>query len=212
MTTYYVLKNSALMLNLPGHIAADGTVRLTDRAQPIVLKDECAKRGLDPKAVRDAGQPVECLGRPGMNAGNVEILTETEFRKREEEKRLQKEAELEKAFPCLSRMRELRRKASDEAWRYQRAFQRMMEDEFNDGVRPPRAENRAFEEELNALYIQHPRTALYLKAEIQAQGTTSYSATSGAMTAGKKAMQLLVEGAPIDAVQEALKFRYEFVD
>ena len=83
-----------------------------------------------------------------------------------------------------------------------------MADENNDGVNPPRAENRTLAQNFAAFCEEHPRAALYLRAEKQSRGTTSYSATSGAMKGGKDAMKILIEGGSIEAAQIALAFRY----
>lgn len=79
MKTYRILKNSETKLVARGRVLADGTLRMTDRETPIVLSEECAKRGLDPKKVQAAAAPIECLARLGMNPGGVEIVDEEEY-------------------------------------------------------------------------------------------------------------------------------------
>jgi hypothetical protein len=60
---------------------------MTERETPIVLSDECAKRGLDPKVVQAAAAPAECLGRLGINAGGIEIISDEDYQAREFAKR-----------------------------------------------------------------------------------------------------------------------------
>lgn len=208
MEIYRILKNSETKLVLPGFILPDGTMRFTDKQNPIVLAGECARLGLDPKKVQASKTPAECLARLGMNPGGVEIILDSTYTQRLRDAVAQKEAALEQSFPGLRRMRELASLASNESHRHQRDFQRMMDDEDNDGARPPRPENRSFAEELADLRRDHPRTALYLRAEKQAQGTSSFSATSGAMKGGQDALALLIAGGSTEAAEAALAFRY----
>ncbi len=96
-----------------------------------------------------------------------------------------RENSLALAVPGLASLRAAR---ADEA-RYRAEFERMMEDEYNDGVNPP-AKPAVSSSDLAA---QYPRAALYLKAE-------SYSCASNhhKAAAGSKAMQLLAEGGSDD--------------
>lgn len=91
MKTYRILKDGQTKLVVPGRILTDGTLRCTDKDTPIVLTAECTARGLDPRKVQAAAAPAECLGRLGLNAGNVEIVEEEAYQaaqlaKREAEK------------------------------------------------------------------------------------------------------------------------------
>lgn len=77
-------------------------------------------------------------------------------------------------------------KAALEAERaYRRAFDRMMEDEHNDGVNPPKRPV-ANSDDLKARY---PRAAAYIKAETWEM--TSHYAKSGA---GRRAKERIIDG------------------
>lgn len=202
-----VLKDGQLKLSGAGEIQTDGTVRVM--GHPIVLRSACEAAGLDPKKVQKNAAPSECLARLGMNAGGVEVITEEEYNARERAKREEAARLLETQIPGLSEMRELEQKAINESDRYSSKFNRMMEDENNDGVNPPKPEDRSIYERLTEMKKANPRAALYLKAERQAEGTTSYSATSGEMKGGQDAMEILRAGGSIEEAEKALAFRYE---
>lgn len=77
------------------------------------------------------------------------------------------------------------RKAINDIDRYHRAFDRMMEDENNDGVRPPKRPTMNVEE----LKAKYPRAAAYLKAEKFATGAHYVKAN-----AGSKALDKIING------------------
>jgi len=79
METYRILKNSATKLIARGRVTADGTIRMANGNIPIVLADECARLGLDPKKVQTAASPIECLARLGINPGGVEVILEDDY-------------------------------------------------------------------------------------------------------------------------------------
>lgn len=207
MKTFVVLKDGAVKISGNGEIKADGTVRVM--GHPITLRVECEKAGLDPKKVQKAQAPASCLGRLGMNAGGVEILTEEEHSARQTALRDEAARLLESQIPGLSAMRSLKSQAVSEADRYSGEFERMMSDENNDGLNPPKPEDRTIAERMAEMKINNPRAAVYLKAEAQAQGTTSYSAISGKMKGGSDAMSILRSGGTIEDAGKALAFRYE---
>lgn len=206
MKTLIALKDGAVKISGNGEIRSDGTVRIM--GHPIVLRAVCEAAGLDPKKVQKNAAPAECLAKLGMNAGGVEIITEEEHYARQNKVREEAARLLESQIPGLAEMRELERRAINESDRYRAQFNRMMEDENNDGVNPPKPEDRTIAERLVAMKQANPRAALYLKAERQAQGTTSYSATSGEMRGGEEAMEILRNGGSIEAAEKALAFRY----
>ena len=202
-----IIKNGVVKISGNGEIKSDGTVRVL--GNPIVLITVCEAAGLDPKKVQKNSAPAECLARMGMNAGGVEIITEEEYNARQSAIRDEAARLLESQIPGLAEMRELERRAINEKDRYSAQFERMMSDENNDGVNPPKPEDRSFGVKLADMKISNPRAALYLKAERQAQGTTSYSATSGQIKGGKYAMKILIAGGSIEEAEKALAFRYE---
>jgi len=107
--------------------------------------------------------------------------------------RKRKEAKARK-LENISGLTELRA-AIEEQNRYANEFARMMEDENNDGVRPP----RPAEGNIDELVSAYPRAALYIKAE-------SYSRASHYLKAdaGEKAMKMLEDGADTAAVEYVL--------
>ncbi len=87
----------------------------------------------------------------------------------------------EAAIPGLEELRE-----AEESWEiYHERFGRMMEDESNDGARPPQMPSVKLEE----IQAKYPRATLYLKAEAYSQAANSDKAS-----AGHRAMELLVAG------------------
>jgi len=102
-----------------------------------------------------------------------------------------RENSLELAVPGLASLRAAR---ADEA-RYREEFERMMEDEGNDGVNPPTKPAVSSSD----LAAQYPRAALYLKAE-------SYSCASNdrKASAGSKAAAILANGGSEDEARAVL--------
>lgn len=103
------------------------------------------------------------------------------------EARAIKQAQIKANVPGLDALRA----SYADVGRYQREFTRMMEDEGNDGARPPRPA-RTDQKELAAKY---PAAAAYLKAE--SWSVASHYAKSGA---GNKAMQRIAAGEDCAAV------------
>lgn len=97
------------------------------------------------------------------------------------------EAAIAKAIPGLA---ELRAAVEDEE-RYHDEFERMMEDEGNDGARPP----KPIKIESATVRAQYPIAAAYIKAEAWEQA--SHYAKSAA---GKRAKQRLEAGEPYQQV------------
>lgn len=104
-----------------------------------------------------------------------------EAQKLSDAKRAESESRLAQAVPGLSELRA----AYDDAERYDREFARMMEDESNDGARPPARQKH----DINGLRAKYPRAALYLKAE-----SYSFAAHWAKSKAGTEAMELLATG------------------
>ncbi len=97
------------------------------------------------------------------------------------QKYLEEENSINTMFPGLE---ELRAAYADQD-RYHDQFEKMMEDENNDGINPPSKQKTSPEEVSN----QHPAAAAYYKAE-----NYSYSDNVGQFSAGKKALKRLQAG------------------
>lgn len=101
------------------------------------------------------------------------------------------DAALESACPGIS---ELKDAVADQE-RHDRQFSRMMDDESNDGARPPRGPKASVAD----LQRKYPRAALYLRAEWQSGAANDCKATAGA-----KAMEMLLAGETEEAVARVL--------
>lgn len=120
---------------------------------------------------------------------------ENEFAERntkEDQMDAERKAKLELQFPGLT---ELRAAIEDED-RYQREFQKMMEDGDNDGVTPP----APMIANVGELQKKYPRAAAYLRAE-----SYSYAAHDAKSEAGRKAMALLENSGSIEEAEQILK-------
>ena len=113
-------------------------------------------------------------------ADNIDALRAGVRAKAEAEKQ-----ELDKKIPGLSILQDA---YADEAY-YHAAFNRMMNNEYNDGARPPKAPRHNIAE----LEQQYPAAALYIKADGY-EGASHYLKSA----AGKKAKALLLEGGSIE--------------
>lgn len=83
---------------------------------------------------------------------------------------------------------------------YHDAFRKMMDDEYNDGVRPPKMP----ETDSGALKVRYPRAAAYLKAE-----SWYYSANFAKSNAGSKAMERIINGDDYDIVIQDMKGEFD---
>jgi hypothetical protein len=101
------------------------------------------------------------------------------------------EAKLAANVPGL----DILRAALEDEGRYHRQFNRMMENEQNDGVNPPSPVKVRY----NDVAEQYPRAAMYLKAE--SYSNASHYAKSGA---GSKAMELIENGGDLSEAQHIL--------
>lgn len=116
----------------------------------------------------------------GVNEGR-EVLTHDEYMARTREIAAANEAKLLAAVPGLNELRA----ACEDVARYHEQFERMMEDEGNDGARPP----KPIKGDVDALRAQYPVAAAYLKAE-----SWSYAEHYAKSGAGKKAMERIANG------------------
>lgn len=206
----YVVKNGETKIVLPEaefHLGCVGY-----QGKWMVSKDACETEGIDPSDMvlrKPTEETALFYSKMGMNAGGVELLTEEQYATRQRAISDEADRLLESQIPGLAEMRDLEYKVEAEASRYKFELNEMMDDENNDGVNPPEPEDRSFAEKLAALKKSNPRAALYLKAEKQALGTTSYSATSGSAKGGQDAMEILRAGGSLKDAAQALAFRYE---
>lgn len=106
---------------------------------------------------------------------------------------------MNKNIPGLEDLRQFANALAAAEARYQAAFERMMEDEFNDGARAPQPVSEELREDYEWMVKTYPRAALYLRAE-------SYTLSSNhhKYSAGKKAMQLIADGAPLEQAKAVL--------
>ena len=143
------------------------------------------------------------------NPGLAEAVAE--YHARVEAARKAEAAALEAAVPGLAEIRMLSDLVGADAARYEREMDAMMEDENNDGVRPPKAIAENVAEKLRGLLAGNERAALYIRAKRQDEGV-SWADNTGAGAAGRKAMEILAGGGTIEEAKAALAVRREFVD
>jgi hypothetical protein len=196
MTPMIAIKDGVVRLSGNGYVMSDGTVRIL--GQPIAVRAKCEAAGLDPRKVQEDGYPSKYLARMGMNDGNVEILTEREYSARQRAERDKAAALLEAKINGLTEMRALATAVSRDAARYRHELDRMMSDEFNDGVNPPAPVDQSLRDRLSELKKTHPRAELYLRSE----GAVNY--IEGVKMGGNYARQLLRDGGSIEEAEAAL--------
>ncbi len=107
------------------------------------------------------------------------------------DRRAKKENQLVTHVPGLAELR----KAYDAEENYREAFNRMMENEQNDGVNPP----KPVAVKSSDVAGKYPRAALYLKAEAY-----SWASHYAKAAAGEKAMALIQEGGDLTEAQKIL--------
>lgn len=117
----------------------------------------------------------------GINEGGREVITQAEMTKRSKIAQEQRAAALIAACPGL----DVLRAAYNDVSRYHDQMERMMEDESNDGARPP----KPIKGDVDALRVQYPAAAAYLRAE--SWSCASHDVKS---TAGIRAMERIVAG------------------
>lgn len=144
-------------------------------------------------------------GRPEIRA----LIEEYEASKRSAA--LAAKAALEANVPGVTEVLAAAAAAYNEHTRYSREFEAMMDDEGNDGARPPRALDESPAQRLEALTTAYPRAALYLRAQRQHE-STHWADNTGKGAAAKRAMEILAAGGDIADAQSALAARREFVD
>lgn len=110
-----------------------------------------------------------------------------------------KATQLEANVPGLDELRAAQEVAADEEARHYHAIERMMEDEHNDGARPPRPLDETLRARAVMLAEQYPRAAIYLLAERYTRADNVNK-----VIAGREAMEVIATGGEIDAAKEIL--------
>lgn len=214
MTPIFIIRNGEQAKSLMLEVRVDNTLWTPsgkNTKSPLVSRAACERLGLDPRKVLEAASPAEALLRLGENEGDVLVLTGSQYDAWRETNEL---GPTEKRNRFLGGLGDL--EAAYHAWQsaesdYRDGFDRMMEDEHNDGARPPRRPAPELGERYLELKERYPRAALYLRAE--RQDVSAYWAdNTGKGTAGRRAMQLVLEGRAEAEVETALAERREWVD
>ena len=185
------------------------TVEILDCCPVAFLDGKKESSGLfeiKPPVSKDGKLLTHRIGRIAFTAAEFGTILEAQ-----EAARVETAATLEANVPGLSEMTHLLDVSNAEADRYQYQFEQMMDDEGNDGARPPKPINNAYREQLTAMMADHPRAALYLKARAQSS-STHWADNTGAGAAGRKAMDILATGGSIEDAITAMAVRRDFVD
>ncbi len=141
---------------------------------PPTIHASMRAQGLDPADFFWAGYVIRNAARPLFD----EVWAEQEEAER-------KVSSLHRAKEnAIEGLAELRAARSDHE-RYRREFNAMMEDEYNDGVNPPRGPKADAAE----LATRYPRAATYLRAE-----SYSLAAHWAKSKAGHQAMEIILNG------------------
>lgn len=133
----------------------------------------------------------------GMNEGGKEVISDAEYNARLHAAREEKEERVRKACPGIDELRA----AIADTERYHEQFERMMEDENNDGARPP----KPIRGDVDSLRTKYPAAAAYLKAE-----SWSYADHYAKSAAGRKAMERIEAG--VDHAQVIVDMEAEWSD
>ena len=151
---------------------------------PKPVQDQCRKAGVDFKAC--------------VYYGGAVIPREyaEEALKQKKEIQEEKERQLKSNEPGLDILRE----AYHDIERYHDEFNRMMDDEYNDGVNPPALPRY----DIETLKAQYPRASAYLKAE-NWEMSSNYEKSD----AGQKAKDAIAAGADIDETIKAMEAQWE---
>ena len=204
----YTFPADCPVAELRGRTFSDGTLSFDPKAGPnIDLGTYKAGNVVLFEGERVGGKSglvVKLAGRPDLQA-----IVRADIARAEADRIARQEAAdaaLEAGVPGVREILRLANEAECEAERYVRDFDRMMDDGDNDGVRPPKPEDRSHAAKLTSLLAANPRAALYLKAKRQADGT-HWADNTGAGAAARKAMEMLVAGATIEEAAEALAHR-----
>jgi hypothetical protein len=198
-TWYVVVSNGVEKLRSQQvRFEADGSIRIKNGAKwmPIVIGQLCKEDGVDHLHVIEDAAPSKYLARLGMNAHGVEILTADEWEPRsraESKARRQREAAaLEAVAPGVAELKA----AIEDHEQYAHEFEEMMEDEDNDGVRPPKLPTS----DVAALEARYPVAALYLTAQAYLLASNHHK-----YSAGKRASEIIESGGSIEEARQVLE-------
>jgi len=106
----------------------------------------------------------------------------------------------EKHVPGLEELQKAQEAARTEAMRYSSQMMAMMEDEYNDGARPPKPLDESLQTKADEMAKQYPRAAVYLTAK-----GYQISNNINKYSAGKKAQKIITTGGKIEEAEDALK-------
>jgi hypothetical protein len=200
-----IIRDGEIRLRAPACTQADGT--LWSQGHPLLNASAASAAGdrgaitAAYKAKNFSAIPSECLVRVGENSGGLLAVWEREWARHparlarvaaEESAARIEEARLEALCPGLARLRAAR-EAEEQ---YRAEFSEMMEDEDNDGVRPP----ARVRESAADVARECPAAAAYILAENFSRGANY--AKSGA---GKRALARLLAGEPHEQVISAME-------
>lgn len=173
------------------------SVRFMDGATVDVAIFPTEENGFD-SAKYGSEIVVKTTGRPDLAAAVAK-------------QRAEKAAAFDAAVPGIAEIIKLAVKVGNDYARYGQQFSEMMDDEGNDGARPPKSPNEALALELQRKLDASPRAALYLKAMRQ-EAAASWADNTGKGAAGKKAMEILRAGGSLEDAQSAMDARRNFTD
>lgn len=214
MAIIHIIRNGKHAQAMSVEVRADKTLWAQSSKtgkSPMVSRVACERLGLNPQTVLKAAAPSEALLKLGENEGSVLVLTSDEFAQWRKTNELSPCEQRNALIPGLGDL-----EAAYHAWasaedEYREGFNRMMEDEYNDGARPPRKPGPELKARFEELRAEHPRAALYFRAERQ-HDSAHWADNTGKGAAGKKAMRLVLSGASVAEVEAALAERREWVD
>lgn len=186
-----VARNGKEVLRIPATIEANGEVYGPGRS-PVFDGAKLKAAGIDPKVLmahakagKLTAEDHAYIAHYGDNGGGLVIMDADEWDKAEwERKAPEREAKARRMAELFPGLDELRAARNDEA-RYQEQFNRMMEDEANDGVNPPRPVRVHYAD----IAPKYPAAVAYLRA-----GSYSLAKHYAKAGAGSRAIKRLEAG------------------
>lgn len=145
---------------------------------------------------------VQIFGKPSktqiseIKAAKTEIL---EILKAERAAKEKAKAERAAKIAAIEGLEEIRN-AIYAVEKYHRDFNRMMEDEYNDGVNPPRRPSTSVAD----IKAKYPRAAAYLKAE-----SFTYASHYAKSGAGARALERIINGEDYETVITEMESEWE---
>ncbi len=192
MPSVVIIRDGTVKMRVDGAtIQPDGTV--WHQGHPLVDSSKLPALGLtaaQAKQLQLNGQwdrLAAAYAHMGDNGTGLVVMPAAEWDAAEDRRRAERAARLAALFPGLDQIRAARAAEDD----YRESFARMMEDEYNDGVNPPKHPAASSAD----LCRQYPAAAAYLHAE-----ATSYASHYGKSAAGRRALERLEAGEPYEQV------------